>query len=424
MLKKNVKYYAEAWDILQHLFKEKRINNRTIHFSAVFSGNIDLECLKKAVNLSADAFPLIRCGFHENLRRPYWEDKGHTSDDMVELQETAEVDAAVWKSLLKETDEIQGPQLKITIIRNGKTDVLCVTINHMICDAAGFKDYLYWLSSIYTGVEKDPDYRPVSLTGKRNLGQVMRTFPWFDRIKIFVGNNDMTKNDTARFDFEGDPDHPFIERKIIPREKFELLKGYAKIHGATVNDVLLTAYIRMLYQQFGRVVAVPCAVDLRRYLPNRKAGSICNLVTNLKCDIGADIGSAFAITLEKVKQKMDQQKADISCLKSIALMEAAFRFMPYRIMGEAVDPFFSNPALAFTNLGILNKEKLKFGKTAMTGAFMTSSIKYVPYFQIAVSTFDDVMVLSANLYGTQADRDKISHFLDGMASELSEAISI
>jgi len=422
MSKSLVKYHAEAWDILQHLFKEKRINDRTIHFAATFSGNLDLECLKKTVDLSADAFPLIRCGFHERYGRPYWENKGYTSDDMVELVETENVGAAIWKALQKEADEKNGPQVKIAVIRNGKTDTLCVTINHMICDAAGFKDYLYLLSSIYTGAEKNPEYRPAPLTGKRDLGQIVKTFSWSDRIKIFIGNNDMTKPDTARFDFEGDLNHPFIEMKTVPREKVGLLKEYAKLHGATVNDVLMTAYIRALYQHFGRVVAVPCAVGLRKYLPNRKAGSICNLVTNLKCDIGDDIGASFDCTLEKVKEKMAQQKADIISLKSILLMEAAFRVIPYRVMGKSVDPFFSNPPIAFTNLGVLDKEKLKMGKTKMTNAFMTSSIKYVPYFQIAVSTFDDVMALSANLYGTQADRNIISSFLAAVISELCGAI--
>lgn len=422
MSKSLTKYHAEAWDILQHLFKRKSINDRTIRFAAIFSENLNLECLKKSVDLSADAFPLIRCGFHENCGRPYWEDKGHTAENMVELVETADVDAAVWETLPREADEANGPQVKITLIRNGETDTLCVTINHMLCDAAGFKEYLYLLSSIYTGVEKDPGYRPVPLSGRRDLGQVMRTFSPLDRIKIFAGSNDMTKPDSTRFDFEGDLRHPFIEMKAVPREKVRRLKDYARLHGATVNDVLLTAYIRALYRHFGRAVVLPCVVDLRKYLPTRKAGNICNLVTNLTCDIGTDVGASFDSTLKKVKEKMDRQKADIISLKSILLMETGFRVIPYGIMGRAVDPFFSNPPIAFTNLGILDKEKLKMGKLEMTNAFMTSSVKYVPYFQIAVSTYDDIMALSANLYGTQTDRDKISGFLTAVISELYDAI--
>jgi len=146
--------------------------------------------------------------------------------------------------------------------------------NELLCDAAGFKDYLYLLSSLYTGVEKGPDYRPISRMGKQNLFQVVKNFSWLDRIKIFTRKNDLTKPDTAKFDFEGDLNHPFTELKTVPREKVRLLKDYAKLRGATVNDVLLTAYIRTLYQYFGRVVAVPRVVDLRKYPPNRKAGSI------------------------------------------------------------------------------------------------------------------------------------------------------
>lgn len=418
----SIKYQPEACDILQHLFKKKRINDRTIHFAATFSEHLNLECLKKSVDLSAGAFPLIRCGFQENSGKPYWKDKGYTSDDMVKLIETKDVNSAVWEFLLMEADEINGPQLKIGIIRSNQTDTLCVTINHMICDAAGCKDYLYWLSSIYTKAGKDPNYRPESLTGRRNLGQIMKTFSWAERVRIFAGSNDMKKHDEARFDFEGDLNNPFIELRTVPREKFRRLKDDAKALGATINDVLLTAYIRSLNQYFGHSIALPCSVDLRKYLPGRKAGSICNLVTNLKCDIGPDIGAAFDITLEKVKQEMNRQKTDIRCMKSIWLMEAGFGILPYRIMEKIIDWAFVNPPIAFTNLGILNKEKLEFGENKMTGAFMTGSVKYIPYFQIAVSTFDDVMTLSANLYGTQADRNKISHFLDGMILELYAAI--
>lgn len=417
-----VTYHAEACDILQHLFRKKRINDRTIHFAATFLEHLDLECLKKSVDLSADAFPLIRCGFQETNGRPCWKDRDYTSDHMVKLIETKDVNSSMWEFLRMDADEINGPQLKIGIIRSDQADTLCVTINHMICDAAGCKDYLYWLSSIYTKMGKDPDYRPEPLTGKRNLGQIMKTFSWAERLRIFSGSNDMKKHDAARFDFEGDLNNPFIEMRTVPREKFRRLKEDAKALGATINDTVLTAYIRSLNQYFGHSIALPCSVDLRKYLPGRKAGSICNLVTNLNCDIGPDIGASFDATLKKVKLEMSRQKADIRCMKSIWLMETGFGILPYRTMEKAIDWAFANPPIALTNLGILDKEKLRFGEHKMTDTFMTGSIKYIPYFQIAVSTFDDMMTLSVNLYGTQTDRKKISHFLDGMISELYAAI--
>jgi NRPS condensation-like uncharacterized protein len=201
---KNMKYRAAGSDILQHLFKKKKINDRTIRFAATFSGNLDFACLRKAVGLSAEAFPLLRSGFKVNKVGASWEVGDYPVDAMAELTETEDADAAVWGALLKEADEINGPQLKISVIRCGETDTLCLNINHMICDAAGCKEYIYWLSSIYENVRKKPDFRPEALTGKRNLGQIVKTFSWTDRIRIFSGSNDMKKHGEARFDLEGD----------------------------------------------------------------------------------------------------------------------------------------------------------------------------------------------------------------------------
>jgi Uncharacterized protein containing a NRPS condensation (elongation) domain len=378
----------------------------------------------RAVDLSADAFPLIRCGFCDKGGRPNWEDRGYTAKHIVTLAETENTDIAMNEFLLQEIDEANGPQVKIKVLRSSNKDTLCVIINHMLVDAAGFRDYLYLLGEIYTALEKNSAYCPDSAMGKRNLLQIIKTFSFFDLVKIFVRENDVIRPKTGadKFDFEGDLDNPFIEMREISRERFLAIKSYAKKHSATVNDVLLTAYIRTLYQFLGSVADVPCAVDLRKYLPDRKAGSMCNLISNLPCSIGDDLGNSFSDTLEKVKAEMNRQKADISCMKSVSLMEFVYRVMPYGIAKGLIEKAYSNAPIAISNLGVLNKEKLNFGKNEMTGAFMTGSIKYNPFFHISVSGFDNTLALSINLYGTKKDRKKISGFLDYMVSELFEAI--
>lgn len=423
MLKENsVRYHVEAWDTLQHLFKVKKINDHTLHFVARLSGKLDLDRLKHAVNLSADAFPLIRCRFHESNGRSYWEDQGFTSDEMVRLIETKSTQESIRQLICKESDATNGPQLKIGIIRSGGIDTLCVTINHMLCDAAGFKDYLYLLSSIYTKIGQNPDYCPESAMGDRKINQVLKTFSTRDKLKILFQKNDMSTHDKAMFDFEEDLENPFIEMRTVPHEQFCLLKAYAKAHGATVNDVMLTAFIRVLFHLFGRVISVPCTIDLRKYLPNRRADGICNLVTNLTCNIGADIGAEFDGTLDKVKLAMKKEKASTSCIKSVALMEIIFMMLPYNTVRNIIKKSFSNAPIAFTNVGILDKNQLRLGETEMTGAYMTGSIKYNPYFQLAVSTFDNEVTFSVNFYGTQSDKNKIACFCDEFALELKNAI--
>jgi NRPS condensation-like uncharacterized protein len=181
---------------------------------------------------------------------------------------------------------------------------------------------------------------------------------------------------------------------------------------------MLTAFIRALSRLFGRPVAVPSSIDLRKYLPDHKAESICNLDTNLTCDIGKELGTSFEQTLGSVKLVMDREKANTACLKSLILLEKMFDIFPYATAKGILEKSFSNAPIAFTNIGILDRNRLSFGTPEVTEAYMTGSIKYSPYFQMAISTYDNQASLSVNLYGTASDRKKISDFLDDVILEL------
>lgn len=317
-------------------------------------------------------------------------------------------------------DALCGPQLKIFVIRSGDSDTLCVLINHMLCDAAGFKDYLYMLSEIYMDLESKPSYRAWAI-GNRRIEQVYKTFTFRDRLKILHSKSNGTP-DPAKFDFEEAEGSPFAELRTISREQFTRLKTYAKEHGATVNDVFLTAYMRQLYRYFGHTVIVPCVVDLRKYLPNRKAKGMCNLISNLICDIGPELGSLFEHTLLKVAKAMDKEKADISCVKSPVVMEKAYNILPYKLTRSIVEKAYSDSRIEFTNIGVIDKTKLVFGQTEINEAYIIGSIKYRLHFELSVSTFDDTATFCVHYSGTPSDRIKISQFLDGLVSELQNTI--
>ncbi len=414
-------YRVEAWDMLQHLFKVKKISDHTLRFVATLSGKLDLERFKKAVNISAEAFPLIRSRFNETKFRACWENQGYSADDMVKFIETSNTDESVNCFICKGVNAFDGPQLMMEVIRNNEFDTLCISTNHMLCDAAGFKDYLYMLSDIYINIDKKPNYKLMAMDD-RKIRQVFKTFSVRDKIKIMFSQNNVLTHDSAKFDLEGDIDNPIIEMRTISKDYFCRLKAYAKEHDVTVNDVILTAYMRVLFELFGHTIVVPCVVDLRKYLPNRKANGICNLISNLTCNIGSEIGTAFEQTLYKVKQVMDKQKADISCIKSLVLMEKVFDIIPYKFARGIIAKNYSHAHIEFTNIGIINKTQLVFGNIEITEAFITGSIKYSPCFELAVSTFDDRPTFCVNLFGTQSDKNKISHFLNNLINELQNAM--
>jgi NRPS condensation-like uncharacterized protein len=268
-------------------------------------------------------------------------------------------------------------------------------------------------------LDKNPDYRPLAL-GSRKLHQIIKRFSFLQKIDIIMHKDKMFRHDAAMFELEGDLSNPFIERRNISSEVFSQIKAYAKNHGATINDMVLTAYIRTLYQKFGHVIALTSTVDLRKYLKNHTADGICNLCTNLTCDIGLELGDTFEETLEKVTQVMSKEKSRISCMKNITLLEKVFDSLPYAWAEGIVDRTFINAPIAFTNIGIIDKTRFFFDGVKITDAFMSGSIKYAPYVQLAISTFDNKPTLSINLFGSPADRKIISDFLDAVRMELCE----
>jgi NRPS condensation-like uncharacterized protein len=414
-----MKYHVEAWDILQNLFEVKKINNHVLHFSAEFSDELNYTWIEQAVNLLADAFPLIRCGFKDTYpHRPVWVDYGYTSDQMVSLIETEDSSSAVQKFLCQELDLGKGPQMKIGVIRKGKTDTICLLMNHMLCDAAGFKEILYTLAQTYTCLENQKQIQIGSMIEDRSVRQILRAHSLRDRMKIYCSKAQLNPHGDQKFDFEGDLSNPFIEIRKISRQQFLLLKSYAKNHQASINDIMMTALLRVLFRFFGDAAPLPCAIDLRRFLPEHKAGGVCNLMSNLCCYVGPDLGDSFESTLFKVKKEMDIQKNNLGCIKNIALLEKLFTVLPYKMAYDLLKKYFSNPPVAFTNIGILDKNRLVFGSSKMTDSYMTGSIKYIPNFQVSLTTFDDQATLCVNLYGTRNDRQIIIDFLDDFMQKL------
>ena len=159
-------------------------------------------------------------------------------------------------------------------------------------------------------------------------------------------------------------------------------------------------------------------VDLRRYLPNNRAEAICNLSSMIICNIGPEIGANFTETLLKVKQAMHAQKKGYPGLHGLSTLNALFKFLPFATVRKLIKQKFVNPLIAITNIGIIDSGRLVFGKIPVADAFMTGSIKYPPYFQLALSTFNNTITFSVNLYGSEYDRELIQKFLAILDHEL------
>jgi len=210
----NQKYKAEVWDIMQFLFS--KFNDHQIHCVIRLDEKLNENRLRCAVDLLIDAFPLIRSRFVEDEGTPCWKDAGFAAKDIVFLRETNHPEEELQKVIVSKTDTVRGPQMLLYIVRTKSADSLCVIINHMLCDGAGFKELLYLLSLAYSQLRTNPDYRLPRQNGSRSERQVLHVLGCADKVKIMVQRYGLSRHDdSVVLGLEGDKTTPFIVTHTI-----------------------------------------------------------------------------------------------------------------------------------------------------------------------------------------------------------------
>ncbi len=412
-----------AFELMQYFYGT--VHEPLIHAYLQFGGAIDEQMLIRAVTASISYVPLLECVFSPAPLRPRWISRGFTGADLVfaeavgDLELDSRTNAVLTRVLSVETD----PPLRLTLLHAASGDRLCVVMSHLVCDGAGLKQYLALLSDLYNRLLSGLSLPPARQT-IRSAQRLFRRMRWPERLSLWSMKYDsLQQSESLRVPYTGDPAHPLIRTRPLPPDSLAALKQYAHARHATVNDVLLAAYARALAKATGEShVSLPCPVDLRKYLGEDDSLSICNLTTNYVVTVDVLGEPPFDETLRTVSSQISEQKASNACLKSVLLVEFAFRWIPFGFMKRLFPKLFTIPVTSYTNLGMLDAERLRFGAACVTGALLTGAVKYAPYFQISVSSFEQTLTLSCNLYGTAGDGETADAMLESVVSELAAFI--
>jgi NRPS condensation-like uncharacterized protein len=216
---------------------------------------------------------------------------------------------------------------------------------------------------------------------------------------------------------------PFILTHLLERKRVAALKDYCRAKGATLNDVVLTALYRCLFQllalRSGVELQIPVMVDMRRYLGETgEFKALTNLSSMQITQLDFKPEERFEGTLGRVKAVMDEKKAADIGLNGFIKLSLLYGIFGDRIANHRLRSELKNPFICMTNVGILDPGRMAFGNLHPYDAFLCGSIKYKPYFQLAMSLYDGQLTLSANLYGSADDRDRIRSFLNEIEAEL------
>jgi NRPS condensation-like uncharacterized protein len=414
-------YTAEIFDQFQRLSDKNGFNDHQVHCILRFESGLDAEVLKKAVISSIEAIPILGTRYIDGAR-PRW--TSLYPEDFGRAFIIARTETALEEFVVSRADESLGPQVRVCL-RNVSPFAVALKMNHMVCDAAGFKAYLYFLCNIYSGLMTDPTYRPTAITGDRSMRGVLRRFGMSVKFKsLFLQSEENNHTGGDRFPLsECGETRPFILTHKLERERTAALKDYGRAKGATLNDIVLTAYYRCLFQGLalspGTELSIPVMVDMRRYLGGTgEFVSLTNLASTVSTQLEYRSEERFEDTLVRVKAIMDEKKGSNIGLNGFIKLNLMYGIFGDRIANRLLKSSLKNPLICMTNVGILDSAHISFGKLCPHDAFLCGSIKYKPYFQLAMSSYKGELTFSVNLHGSTSDRDRVLSFFDEIDREL------
>jgi NRPS condensation-like uncharacterized protein len=418
-----MEYRAQIFDLTQWLYEATGFNDHQVHCEIGLGSPINESALRRAVELSFETIPILATKFVMNGGRPVWESLRRS--DLVRAFVATENEAVFESARTYRILEDLGPQVRFCLLR-GSRNGLAVTMNHMIADGAGFKEYLYMVCGTYSRLLAEPRLAALSaLGGDRGLSEVLRGFGPLAKVAALFGaggDNNIRGNFAFPLEDGGVP-KPFIAIRTVDREKVALLRKHCGERGSTLNDAALAAFYRVLARHLGapalKSLDIPIMIDMRRYLRQKEFLSLRNLTSTSITRIRQSPGESFEETLLNAKAEMDALKRRGIGLGGFVKLSLMFSLLGEREAFRRLGHGLRNPLICMTNIGELDSKRLAFEGTRVESAYICGSIKHKPHFQLALSGFDGTLTLSSNLYGSEKDLKKIEAFLGEIEEELT-----
>jgi Uncharacterized protein containing a NRPS condensation (elongation) domain len=416
-----MKYPAQIFDYSQYLFQTTGFNDHQLHCVIEYKDKINASLLKKAIYLLLQTVPILSRVYVNRSGNSYWEavDPAKWNDLFTIVYKETDFEQFTFSK----TDEETGPQIKVCLLK-AKQDSVSIIMNHMVTDGGGFKQCLYLLSDLYSNLVANPQYIPDTIIdGDRSFQEITRGLRFPAKIRILLGNrkeNNRRGNDKFPVSKEEDIT-PFILKHTIIPECYHKIRKYCEKNKVTMNDVLFTAYIRVLSRILhcnGKAMGIPIMIDMRRYLEDKSLHSLTNLTSMVMITVAVSPEENFESTLAKVHAKMLSKKDHFLGMNSFLKLDLLFRFLNPGFSYQILEKSLKSPYICMTNIGIIDESKLHFQDCTIDNVFVCGSIKYRPHFQMAVSTYQDKMTFTVNLYGSKEDQENVYRFFRLMDKEL------
>jgi NRPS condensation-like uncharacterized protein len=284
----------------------------------------------------------------------------------------------------------------------------------------------------------DSDFTPAPHTrGRADQDKLLKALGITDPDALWIPGADITIPTWAFPWIQGTPGAARIVVCKLPIDLLDIMKSYAKEKGATINDLILTAYYRAMLKMgkpvYGVPMGVTITVDLRRYLPDNKTEAIRNFSGSVNTWLSMVENETFSDTLARVVNVTKEIKNGYPGLQSAIGLERLekIRFKDTLAYYQATSkfgksfskhsPYYGNRCVAtLSNMGIISTSLIKFGTTTVTNAFIIPPTVNPPGILLDVGTYNGIVTMSAGFFENTVLRNDVVRLLNNIKDELME----
>lgn len=423
------KLNAELWDKMHYLFRD--YNDRMVHVELHYDYKINIDVLKTVLICFFEKAPVLHSSFTDNKVHPYWTVKDYEIDDVITVKEVSEedLDEEINDFLVQYIPPEASIQMQVAVFNHNGKSTLCIVENHMCMDGGDFKYFIKALCENYNNYIEE-GISPINLrVGTRSYESVYEDFSATEKKMAKNLYKNINSKDNHAFPLTPDNivDKSFIARRKISAETFDKIRAVGKQKGATINDMLLTAYFYSLYEladfNVYEGVSISCAIDLRRHIKDNSDQGITNHTAWMQCKI-PQRGKDIFETLEYVVNSSNQFKEDkFMGLHGLPLLSFGYKILPHAASEEIIKIGYANPLVAMSNIGVLEVDKLALEGHEPTDGFMSGAVKYKPFVLLSATSMRKVITLSMCVRGNDEDKRIVEHFFDLMEKNINTLIS-
>lgn len=416
-------YRLTSWDALQLL--AKRFTDQQVRMVIEFDGRLDQSRLAEAVRVTVAVEPVLGCRVQDRFLRPRWKPAPSARPgSLVRVVAAEHAETEIHRLIVEDLDPLQGPIVRFGLVC-GERDALVINLDHTAGDAASVRSLAYLLAAAYERPKRLSAPNRGAYFRKRGFQSLWRSMPEVGRRRRLA----MPPSATPCWQFPWGPKATELRKRFLIRRlspaRAAAVRSFATSQSAWLNDVLLTAYFRVLAGLVGEDAGAPrltVPVDLRSYLPARERPRIANFSSSFDAVLEGGLGRSFDDTLNLVRAATEKQRRGEPGLDRVAVMSSIVDRVPFRLIQRRFLRGRIRMALPppwFIALGVLRPERLSFGSVAATYAYSLQSFgRAGSVFQLSASSFGETMTLAACFMGDDPQERVVNRFLDLYEAEL------